>query len=97
MASWYRRLPDGTLVVVVHAQPAARRTELAGFHGDDLKIRVAAPPIEDRANEALIAFLADRFGVARRDVALVGGDKSRQKRFEIRGSSVAPESLEAGS
>ena len=93
MAAWCRRLPDGTLLVHVHAQPGAKRTELAGLHGEALKIRVAAPALADRANQALVEFLAQAFGVVRRDVSLVAGAKSREKRFEIRGSRVAPESV----
>jgi uncharacterized protein (TIGR00251 family) len=85
---WHRRLPDGTLVLSVHAQPGAKRTEVAGLHGDALKIRVAAPALEDRANAALAEFIAERLGVARRDVTLVGGAKSREKRFEIRGVTI---------
>src|SRR5438874_8089994 len=83
MPSWYRRQPDGSLAIDVHAQPGARRTELAGLHGDALKIRVAAPALEDRANEALIAFIAERLGVAKRDVILKAGAKSREKRFAV--------------
>ena len=93
MSPWHRRLADGTIVLAIHAQPGARRTEVAGLHGDALKLRVAAPALEDRANEALIEFLAKRFAVARRDVTLVSGAKSREKRFEIRGSLVQPERL----
>ena len=84
MAPWQRRNQDGTLVICVHAQPGAKRTEVAGLHGDALKIRVAAPALEDRANDALIEFIAKRMGVAKRDVALISGAKSREKRFEIR-------------
>ena len=80
-------------MISVHAQPGARRTEVAGLHGDSLKIRVAAPALEDRANEALVDFIAQRLGVARRDVALVAGAKSREKRFEIRAAGADPESL----
>lgn len=69
----------------MHAQPGARRTGTAGLHGDALKIRVAAPALEDRANEALIEFLADRFGVPRRSVELLSGARSRMKRFRIVG------------
>ena len=83
MPAWHRRTPDGGLVVCVHAQPGARRTEVAGLHGEALKIRVAAPAIEERANEALIEFIAKRLGVAKRDVELVSGAKSREKRFAI--------------
>ena len=84
MPAWHRRTPDGGLVVCVHAQPGARRTEVAGLHGEALKIRVAAPALEDRANDALIEFIAQRLGIAKRDVALVSGAKSREKRFRIR-------------
>ncbi len=93
MASWYRREADGALVLRVHAQPGARRTEVAGLHGDAIRIRVAAPALEDRANEALVEFLAESLGVARRDVTLVSGARSREKRFAIRGARAAPESL----
>lgn len=91
MSSWCLRSPDGTLVLRVHAQPGAKRTEVAGLHGESLKIRVAAPPLEDRANEALAAFLAERLGVARRDVKLASGAKSREKRFEVRGAAAGAE------
>jgi uncharacterized protein (TIGR00251 family) len=94
MSSWYRRLPDGGLLLCVHAQPGARRTEARGLHGDALKIRVAAPALEDRANEALAEFIAERLGLARRDVALVSGARSRAKRFEVPGS-VPLERIEA--
>jgi uncharacterized protein (TIGR00251 family) len=93
MSPWYRRLADGTIVLAIHAQPGAKRTEISGLHGDALKVRVAAPALEDRANAALLEFLAESFNVAKRDVTLVSGAKSREKRFEIRGSAVDPEGL----
>lgn len=93
MPSWYRRDADGSLVLAIHAQPGAKRTEVAGLHGDALKIRVAAPALEDRANEALIEFIAGRFGVPRRNVTLLSGHKSREKRFAVVGSSADPERL----
>ena len=71
-------------MISIHAQPGARRTEVAGPHGDSLKIRVAAPALEDRANDALVEFIAKKLGVSRRDAALLSGAKSREKRFEIR-------------
>ena len=91
--SWWRRTPAGALVLAIHAQPGARRTGIAGLHGGALKIRVAAPPLEDRANAALVAFLAERFGVPQRNVRLTSGAKSREKRFEIDGSAVDPATL----
>ena len=93
---WHRRLADGTLVLCVHAQPGAKRTEVAGLHGDALKIRVAAPALEDRANAALVDFIAERLGVARRDVTLVSGERSREKRFEIRRTTADPEAMLQG-
>lgn len=92
MPSWHRRDADGSIVLAVHAQPGARRTEVAGLHGDALKIRVAAPALEDRANEALIAFLAERFQVPKRNVTLLSGGKSREKRFAITGTTLDPDS-----
>lgn len=93
MPSWCRRDADGSLVLAIHAQPGAKRTEVAGAHGDALKIRVAAPALEDRANDALIAFLAERFGVAKRNVTLLSGHKSREKRFALAGATVDPDAL----
>jgi uncharacterized protein (TIGR00251 family) len=84
VSQWHRRNPDGSVCLWVHAQPGAKRTEVAGLHGDALKIRVAAPALEDRANDALIEFIAQQLGIGKRHVALVSGAKSREKRFEIR-------------
>ncbi|HEX5462469.1 MAG TPA: DUF167 domain-containing protein [Steroidobacteraceae bacterium] len=71
--------------VAVYIQPRAKRTEVAGRHGSDLKIRIAAPPIDQAANEALIAFVAQRLGVRRRDIRLIAGANSRRKVLEIEG------------
>ena len=68
-------------------------TEVAGLHGDALKIRVAAAALEDRANDALVEFIAKRLGIGRRGVTLVSGAKSREKRFVIAGAAVEPERL----
>ena len=69
--------------VAVYIQPRARRTEVAGRHGSHLKIRIAAPPIDQAANEALLAFVAQRLGVRLRDVRLIAGATSRHKVLEI--------------
>jgi len=95
--AWHRRSADGaTLTLFLHVQPGAKRTGAAGLHGEALKIRLAAPPVEGRANAALIAWLAEVFGVPARRVRLVRGEKSREKVVEITGSGVAPETLLAG-
>jgi uncharacterized protein (TIGR00251 family) len=92
-APWFRPKADGSWQLDVHAQPGARRTEVAGLHGAALKIRVKAPALEDRANAALVEFIADALGVPRRDVTLVSGARSREKRFEVRGAGVDPARL----
>ena len=66
-------------------QPGASRSEFAGKHGDRIKVRLAARAVDGKANEALVEFLAAHYGVARRDVRIVAGLKSRQKRVEISG------------
>jgi hypothetical protein len=93
MAAWYRHSADGTLSLLVHAQPGAKRTQVAGLHGEALRIRVAAPALENRANETLAAYIAKRLGVARGAVTLASGERSRAKRFEVRGACVDPELL----
>ena len=92
MAAWFSRADDA-ITLVLHVQPGARRTEVQGLHGDALKIRLAAPPIEGRANQELIRFLAERFQAPQRNVNLVAGETSRQKRFRVSGSVIDPASL----
>lgn len=69
----------------LHIQPGAKKTEVAGLHGEALKIRLAAPPVDGKANACLIAFLADRLAVARSAVSLLSGDTSRAKRVHVNG------------
>ena len=77
-------------------QPGAKRSEIVGLHGEALKIKLAAPPIEGRANEALLKFIADLFAVPLRNTELKQGGQSRHKVVAITGSTVAPESLLVG-
>jgi uncharacterized protein (TIGR00251 family) len=65
--------------------PGARRTEVAGLHGDAVKIRVQAPPVDGKANLALREFLAETLGVRLSEVSLLRGEKSPLKTFEIQG------------
>lgn len=94
MSDPLRRDEDG-VVLVIHAQPGARRSEFAGQHGDALKLRLAAPAQEGRANRELCRFLADAFGVPLASVLLLSGDGSRQKRVKIRSPSRWPPALAA--
>ncbi len=92
MSDWYRR-DEESLSLTLHVQPGAKRTEISGLHGEALKIRLAAPPLEGRANEALLRFIADTFDVPLRQVELKQGGQSRHKVVVVAGSKVAPESL----
>jgi uncharacterized protein len=89
---WYRQEGDG-ITLTLHVQPGAKRSEIAGLHGDALKIRLAAPPIEGRANDALLRFVAELFGVPLRNVELLRGAQSRHKMVKVTGSAMAPEKL----
>jgi uncharacterized protein (TIGR00251 family) len=71
--------------LAVHVQPGAKRTEVAGLHGDRLKIRVASPALDGRANEALVAFVAERLGVPKSRVTLAQGAQSRAKVVAVAG------------
>ena len=82
--SWLAADPDG-VTLRLHIQPGAKKTEVVGLHGEALKIRLAAPPIDGKANACLIGFLAERLGVAKASVRLVSGESSRAKRVRIAG------------
>ena len=92
MAGWYRH-KDDVITLTLHVQPGAKRCEIAGLHGEALKIRLAAPPIDGRANEALLKFIAEIFAVPLRNVELLHGSQSRHKVVAITGSQIEPESL----
>lgn len=92
MSTWYRRQADG-ITLTLHVQPGAKRSEIVGLHGDALKIKLAAPPIEGRANEALRRFIADIFEVPLRNVSFKQGEQSRHKVLVIEGSLISPEGL----
>jgi uncharacterized protein len=80
---------SGGAILSVRVIPRARKTEIAGVRAGALLVRLSAPPVEGAANDALIDFLAERLGVARRDVRIVSGDRGRQKRVSIAGISAA--------
>jgi hypothetical protein len=81
------------VTLAVRAQPGAKKTAITGVYGDgpeaQLKIAVHAPPIEGRANQALIAFLAETFSVPKNAVVLTTGESSRSKVFLLRGFSIS--------
>ena len=69
----------------VRVQPRASRDDIEGEYADALKIRLTAPPVDDRANEALVRLLAERLDVPRAAVRIVAGEKSRRKRVVVTG------------
>lgn len=87
MTVWLRadNSGSGAVILNLHIQPGAKKTEVVGLHGASLKIRLAAPPVDGKANEALLAFVAAKVGVGRTAVELVSGQTSRAKRVRVGG------------
>ena len=83
-----RETPEG-VTLAVRAQPGAKKTAIVGVYGEgaeaQLKIAVQAPPVDGRANDALVAFLADCFSIPRSRIALISGETSRSKVFLLKG------------
>lgn len=79
---WLEGAP-GAWCLRIAAQPGAPRTEVVGEHDGCLKLRVAAPPIDGRANDEIVRFLAERLSVPKRSVRLVSGAGARRKRFAV--------------
>jgi hypothetical protein len=89
------RREGGDLLIEVRVQPRASRTGFAGAIGDRLRIRLQAPPVDGRANAALIEFLADAFGLPRARVSIERGLSGRDKLVRVRGAAPAPPHIEA--
>jgi len=83
MTALWLRQGERQTTLTLHIQPGAKKTEIAGVHGDALKIRLAAPPVDGKANAALIAFVADRLGLAKSAVTVKSGHSSRRKVVEV--------------
>ena len=79
------------LVLTLRVQPRAKNDAVVGPHGDAIRVRITAPPVEGKANDHLVRFLAKRFGVHRRDVTLLSGESGRDKRVRITGARPDPE------
>lgn len=90
--SWIRRVDEGWLLAL-HVQPGAKASGVSGLHGDALKIRIASPAVDGRANEALVAFIAGLLGVPKKLVTVVKGGTSRQKTVLVADRNVDPMQL----
>ena len=87
MSDWFRVAADGRVALTLHIQPGAKKTEIAGLHGDALKIRLAAPPVDGKANEALVKFVAEALKLPKSAVNLKSGQTSRRKVLEVQGAT----------
>ena len=76
---------EGGFVLRVHVQPRASRSEITGLHGDSVKVRLRAPPVDGAANDELVRFLAELLDIRRDDISLISGATGRSKRLFIRG------------
>lgn len=83
------RASDAGVRFAVRVQPRASRSEIVGLHGDAMKIRLSAPPVDGAANEALVELIAEMLGVGRRAVHIVSGETSRSKVVEVEGVTAA--------
>ncbi len=88
-AAGWARDEGGGVVLEVLVQPRASRTRAVGEHDGRLKVQLAAPPVDGEANDALVAFLAERLSVRRSDVTIVRGDTGRRKTVRVAGATAA--------
>jgi len=86
--SWLRQTPAG-VELLVYVQPRASRDQLVGVQGDELKVRLAAPPVDGAANAACCGFFAKLCRLPKNQVSLVAGESSRHKRLLLAGASAA--------
>jgi len=86
--SWLRESSQGC-VISVHAAPRASKDTIAGTHGDALKVRLNAPPVDGKANDRLLKFLAEKLGVPGAAVSLLRGQSSREKQVLVSGLAAA--------
>lgn len=88
MPGHWARQDRQTVILSVHVQPGALRTEVVGEYGDSLKIRLAVAPVDGKANAVLVQFVARELNISRSEVALVSGATSRYKRLQVSGSTL---------
>ena len=85
--AWLVATSDG-VVLSLHCQPGAKASRVVGLHDERLKLQLQAPPLENRANEALVAWLADQLSLPRKQIEILSGHTSRQKRVVVRGATL---------
>ncbi len=81
--AFYTQKADGSIIIRVYIQPNAGSDEIAGIHGDSLKVKIKAPPVKGKANQECEKFLAETLGLPKSMVSLLKGRKSKHKQFRI--------------
>lgn len=87
MEEWIKE-KNGCLFVRIHLQPRASKNEIAGIHGDSIKLRLTSPPVDGAANSHTIEFFAKKLGVQKSKITIVSGEKSRHKTLKVAGISL---------
>jgi uncharacterized protein (TIGR00251 family) len=79
------KMQGAAIILKIHLLPRASRDEIVGLHGDALKVRITAPPLEGKANKALKRFIAKKLNLSSSQVAIIAGERSREKILKISG------------
>ena len=86
--TWLRAEKSGDVIVDIHVIPNASRTQAEGLHDGALRVRLHAPPVDGKANLALMAWLADTLAIAKSQVSLVRGQTSKRKQLRVHAGAV---------
>ena len=91
---WLKQTPSG-ITLSLHCQPGAKQTKVLGLHDDCLKIALQAPPLENKANALLVAWLSKQLKVPQKQIQFISGHNSRRKRIEIQGDISTEQIIQA--
>ncbi len=79
---------DEGVEISLYIQPGASKSDLAGIHNGQIKLKIKAPPVDGKANEAVVEFLSEILGTAKRNIQILKGEKSREKKVLVAGFTV---------
>ncbi|MCK9293841.1 MAG: DUF167 family protein [Desulfobulbaceae bacterium] len=83
--NFLREVADNSVSLDLYIQPKASKNSVCGLHGNELKLAITAPPVDGKANKAVINYLSELFGVAKSSVSIMSGQQSRHKRCMVQG------------
>ena len=92
--NWAQKTKDG-IVIKIHVVPNSSKTQIIGEHGDRLKIKIKAPPVDGKANEEVIDFLCEKLGIKKNQAELVAGQTSKSKNILLKIENIDLKKLEA--